>query len=200
MLLIKLQKKARRSSRTADKPHTIVTMTRLNEALFQVQGEMGRLGFYDEKVYEVDVYLVPFGGFAYGWQKYGEEGDINIPAISLCKFQEMFGYEVVSLGDILRHEYGHAVADMHRGLVRSRRFTQAFGTPHEREGELEYDPEIHISTYAATNMMEDFAENFMYFVRHKGKLPAKFNRPAIAARWDFIRELGEAIEGGRTKW
>lgn len=40
----------------------------------------------------------------------------------------------------------------------------------------------------------------MYFVRHKGKLPAKFNRSAIAARWDFIRELGEAIEGGRTKW
>lgn len=193
------QKVKKRNSRTADKPHTIVTMARLNEALFQVQGEMGRLGFYDEKVQKVGVHLVLFW-YHYGWQLYGGSGDINIPAISLCKFQEMFGYEVVSLGDILRHEYGHAVADMHRGLVRSRRFTQAFGKPHEREGELEYDPEIHISTYAATNMMEDFAENFMYFVRHKGKLPAKFNRPAIAARWDFIRELGEAIEGGKTKW
>ena len=40
---------------------TIVTMTRLNQAALDVQGELNQHGFWDDATAGPDVYLVPFG-------------------------------------------------------------------------------------------------------------------------------------------
>ena len=52
-------------------------------------------------------------------------------------------------------------ADCNPGLIRSRRFREAFGTHHDDEDEFEFDSLVHVSEYAARNACEDFAETFM---------------------------------------
>jgi len=47
--------------------------------------------------------------------------------------------------------------------------------------------------YAATQPMEDFAENFMHFVKHRGDLPAKWQTRHIEKRWGFIHCLASKI-------
>lgn len=177
----------------------IVTLPRLNNALFQVQAELEDLGFYDENLQTVDVYLVPFGA-AYGWQCYGGCREIRIPAISLSKILDFFGRPYTSLRDTLRHEYAHAVADTHRGLFRSARFFDAFGASHESSVEWEFDPDHHLTRYGATSPSEDFAETFMFYVRYGGALPPRLYTRAIARKWSFIRSLGNAVRRGKRQW
>lgn len=177
----------------------IITLKRLNKGLFQVQSELERAGFYDEALQKVDVFLVPFGK-AYGWQYYGTTGEIHIPAISFSKLKDVWNGNYTSLRDVLRHEYGHAVADTHRGLMRSLQFTRAFGASQGASIEWEFDPEFHVSEYAATSPLEDFAETFMFFLRHGGKLPSSLRTPAIQAKWTFIRKLGSTIRSGKRRW
>lgn len=55
--------------------------------------------------------------------------------------------------------------------------------------EMEYDPEEHITEYAATDPMEDFAENFWLYLKHKGALPRKHDTSTIRRRWKFIEGL-----------
>jgi hypothetical protein len=41
------------------------------------------------------------------------------------------------------------------------------------------------------NTVEDFAESFKYFIKHKGKLPEKWQqRPGIVQRWKRLRRPG----------
>jgi hypothetical protein len=177
----------------------IVTLKRLNKAFFQIQTELEQLGFYDERLEAVDVYLVTFGS-AYGWHYYGTSGDINIPAISFGRILDLFGRPYKSLRDILRHEFAHAVADTHRGLIRSSRFSDAFGASHESSIEWEFDPDCHLTQYAATCPSEDFAETFMFYVRHRGVLPVTRRTPAISRKWSYIHSLGNAIARGQRRW
>ena len=178
---------------------TIITLNRLNRALSEVGKEMEKSGFYDNALKGVEVFLVPVGS-EFGWQYYRSSGEIHVPAISLSKLKDAFSGNYTSLRDVLRHEYGHAVADTHRGLIRSRQFHEVFGAPHEAEIEWEFDPRFHVSEYAASSPMEDFAETFMVFLRHGGRLPARFKTIAIRKKWMFIRNLGFAIRSGRRKW
>jgi hypothetical protein len=177
----------------------IVTLKRLNRALFQIQTELEDLGFYDDAIHDVDVYLTWFGT-AYGWQYYGTSGDIHIPAISFGKILDLFRRPYSSLRGILRHEYAHAVADTHRGLIRSSRFSDAFDGSHESSAEWEFDPDLHVTQYAATSSSEDFAETLMFYVRHPGVLPTALRTPAISQKWSFIRRLGNAIGRGQRRW
>jgi len=177
----------------------IVTLTRLNKALFQVQTELEELGFFDEAIQTVDVYLVTFG-IAYGWHFYGTSGDINIPAISFGRILDLFGRPYISLRDILRHEYAHAVADTHRGLIRSSRFSEAFDGSHGSSVEWEFDPDLHLTEYAATSSSEDFAETFMFYVRHRGVLSVARRTPAIRRKWSYIRSLGNAVAQGHRRF
>jgi hypothetical protein len=165
-----------------------VTRTRLNRALTQVARELKTHGAWTEKLQRVELYLVPVGA-AYGWQNYGTGSEICIPAVSLMKMSDMYRGRYVPLSDVVRHEYAHALADTHRGLIRSRRFRDAFGTHHEDDDEFEFDPRVHVSEYAAQNASEDFAETFMYYLRRKGELPRHLNWPAIRAKWRFVRRL-----------
>jgi len=177
----------------------IITLKRLDRAVLQVQSELFDLGFYDEPVQAVDVYLV-FLGNAYGWHYYGGSGDINIPAISFSRLRDLFRRRYTSLRDVLRHEYAHAVADTHRGLFRSPRFSEPYGGSHESSVASEFDPRCHLTEYAAESPSEDFAETFMFFVRHSGVLPPRLRTPVIARKWAFIRDLGRAIKRGQRRW
>jgi hypothetical protein len=177
----------------------IITLKRLNKALFQVQTELENLGFYDESIQAVDVYLI-IAGVAYGWHYYGSSGNIHIPAISFGKIVDLFSRRYTSLRDILRHEYAHAIADTHRGLFRSSRFSDAFDGSHESSVAWEFDPDLHLTQYAATSSSEDFAETFMFYLRHGGVLPTARATPAIRRKWSFICRLGNAIGRGRRRW
>jgi hypothetical protein len=177
----------------------IVTPKRLRQGLSQIRQELQQLGFLSEGVRKVRVKLTPFGT-AYGYQYYGSSGDICIPALSLSRFSTLLGYPYTSLRDVLRHEYGHAVADLHRGLIRSRKFSSAFGSGHCFEKREEFHPEVHLTPYAAHSPGEDFAETFMIYVRTAGVLPACHQSKAIKSKWLFLRELSKSISRRMTRW
>lgn len=41
---------------------------------------------------------------------------------------------------------------------------------------------------------EDFAETFMLFVKHKGKIPAKYaKKPAILKKWKAVAEIVKRV-------
>ena len=176
-----------------------ITHARLDRANWAVAHELLAQGFYDRRVQAVDTHLVPFG-IAHGWQWYGSTGDISIPLVSLLRLLEIWRGYYTSLRDVLRHEFAHAIADTHRGLFRSNYFTDAFGAAHHWDIKLEFDPEHHISEYAATAPAEDFAENFMIYIRHGGKLPPWNATRPILRKWKFIRRLSDAISGGQRRW
>jgi hypothetical protein len=178
----------------------IVTLNRLNRAVSDVQGELERHGFFDQKLAAIDVYLSWFG-YAYGWCWYGTSGNIHIPAISLGKmFEQVWGVSRTSLRDVIRHEYGHALAHTHRGLVCSVPFKRAFGSHHDADVRWDYDPQRHVSEYAATSLSEDFAETFMLYLKYDGELPERFNTWRIRRKWRFIRDLGGAVRRGQRRW
>ncbi len=147
----------------------------------------------------MDVYLVALG-VAYGWHWYGGSGEIHVPRISWSRLSHLFSGGYTSLRDVLRHEYAHAIADTHRGLIRSEKFGDAFGAAHSWDFEWEHDPDHHVTSYAATAPAEDFAETFMLYLRHGGRLPARHGTMPIRRKWRFIRDLGEALMRGRRRW
>lgn len=181
------------------KSHT-VTMPRLNRAMYRVNSEFEKRGIWTEKVQAVDVYLTPVG-CAYGWQWYGLGGDIVIPRWSIAQYFDYLMGNYVPLADVLRHEYGHAVADLHRDLVNSAEFGDAFGWEHDsEEPAMQYDPYFHVTPYAATNVSEDFAEVFSLFFKHKGRIPARHRTAPINAKWKFVRKLCAAIAKDKEKF
>ncbi|TWT80652.1 hypothetical protein CA13_20970 [Planctomycetes bacterium CA13] len=175
-------------------------MPRLQKALDEVRSELDSFGLWNERLANVDVYLT-WIGTAYGYQLYRTTGHIEIPAFSMDRLSEVvFGGPRRTLRDLLRHEYGHAVADTNRGLFRSRQFRAAFGTPHDSCIESEYCSSVHVSHYAATDSSEDFAEVFMYFLKHNGRIPKRLKTHTIEAKWSFISRLCRQIEEGKRKW
>lgn len=178
----------------------IVTYSRLEKANLAVTNELWKLGFYDEYMQRVDVYLVAAGA-AYGWQYYGGNGNICIPAVSFSRLAGLFTGRYVSLRDVLRHEFGHALADTHRGLIRSAQFKEVFGAAHSADVSWEYDPKYHVTEYAAEGgPAEDFAEVFMLYVKHKGAMPSHISSPPIKRRWRFIHKLRTAVSNGHRRW
>lgn len=120
-----------------------------------------------------------------------EVGEINIPAISLAALRDLFSCRpYVSLSDVLRHEYAHAFEHHHPKLVHSVRFERAFGFPHDAGIQVEFDPEYHVSPYAASCVgQEDYAETFMSFVKYGGRLPMQFDTAVIRQKWRYIAHL-----------
>lgn len=178
----------------------IVTLGRLNRALADVQQEMENHGFYDHKLAAIEVRLVMFG-VAFGWCYYGTTGNIHIPAISIGKLWDVIGERgYLSLRDLLRHEYAHALAHTHRALFCSVPFKRAFGSHHDADVRWDYDPDRHVTQYAATSPSEDFAEMFMLYLRHNGELPERFDTWRIRRKWKFIRDLGAAVKRGQRRW
>ncbi len=147
-----------------------------------------------------DVYLT-WVGSAYGWQLYRGSGHIEIPALSLNRLSEMFlSGGRMTLRDLLRHEYGHAVADTNRALIRSSRFADAFGTPHDSEIPSGYSEDEHVTACAATDSSEDFAEAFMFYLKHSGKIPSRFETRQIKRKWQFVDRPCQRIADGKRVW
>jgi len=177
----------------------IINLARLNRAFSTVIEELHFWKFYDEKLSKVEIYLVPFG-LPHGWQNYGSNHDICIPAVSMSRLAKLLGFQACGLTDVLRHEFAHALADTHRGLFHSSVFTDAFGDTHSSKIEYEYDPFYFVSSYAAKNTSECYADVFMFFVKYKGILPARFDTLPIRRQWQFIKRLSSAIKQGKSRW
>ena len=59
--------------------------------------------------------------------------------------------------------------------------------------------ERYVSEYAMRDTREDFAETFMLFLKHKGKLPAKFaTKPAIKKKWAAVAEIVKRVRASEN--
>jgi len=181
----------------------IVNMKRLNSALADVIHDFEHLEIWNQTLYSIEVRLVNIG-ICYGCKWDGRDGHIDIPAVSLNRLSAvMFGDGADwCLRDVLRHEYGHAAADLYPRLSRSAEFRKVFGGRYDCGKMVEqYDAEKFISTYAATNPAEDFAEMFMYYIKFRGRAPKwrRFNTPTIKRKWRFIDRFVKTVRsGGKT--
>jgi hypothetical protein len=177
----------------------LITLPMLNRALYDVQTELENWGvWWEPGLYDVDVCLVPLPGTYHGlycpkgWLFYSR-GRIHIPAVSLSRLWELWRGSTTSLRDVVRHEYCHALVDYYPKLFGSR-FDRIFRNPLEVYGHTGYHPEIHVSTYAAKNKGEHFAETGMLFLKHGGRMPARWEGTPIADQWEFIRKLFAKIQ------
>lgn len=195
-----------------------VTKAQLDSAALDVQGELARAGFWNEggRLLRCEVYwcrlpqlVAPDAhGFFFhetSWlarfQGY-EAGHIYIPQWVLAQgpWQDRG-----SLRDVVRHEYGHAVAHYYPALVRrSSRFREAFGDRYDSGGpswsESGRPGRDFVSDYAQKMPMEDFAETFMLYLGHGGRRPGQFSSRAIQRKWKFISDLAETVGSGRRRW
>ena len=186
---------------------SFINLKMLNDALDDVRDELGELDLLTDLLDEVDIILTPFHpGTTYGyfieesnwlaWWLGWEGGNIYIPSLRLASLSGLFGYsEYFSLRNVLRHEYAHAVAHQHPGLIkRSGEFTRVFGGRYDSRGRVEdYSPLKHVSTYAATMPQEDFAETFAHFVKSKGDVARYFHRPGVFMKMCFVGKLSEKL-------
>lgn len=173
----------------------LITLGALTRANWQVTTEMDTLGLWCPRLDEVDVCLVPFAYDYYGWFQPG--GHIYVPAVNFAQLSDLFQGQHTRLTDVLRHEWAHALADRRPRLVENRSFRSVFGGTYGRQTPVEeYDPDLHLTPYAASMPCEDFAETFHFYLRHKGRLPVRLqSKPEIARKWAFVRWVAERIAG-----
>src|SRR5690606_33641472 len=134
----------------------------------------------------------------YGWHN----GTICIPRISGAQLSDLYHGFHTRLNDILRHEWGHAVAEVYPGLIESNQFVRCFGGEYEDMSPVRpYDPEHHVTPYASTMPCEDFAEVFHFYLRHKGCIPLRLSRRRpIVRKWDFIDRIADRIFRGKRRF
>ena len=193
-----------------------VTLNQVSAAALAVQTELGSVGLWSEACrlpqteaiwcYLPQVVASNAVGFFWDgesstvWKWLGyEPGNIYIPQWVLS--QGPWGQDRGSLRDILRHEYGHALAWHYPALVRrSRRFVEAFGSRYD-------DPEpgvgprsAFVSYYASTMPAEDFAETFAVWLRRGGRCPEHYRNRALRRKWAFVRDVVHAIESGALRF
>jgi len=87
-----------------------------------------------------------------------------------------------SVVGLIAHELGHSFLFQHRRFARSSRFRRAFGDvdkPYRGVDEswvsfsrrsMPKTPTNHVTAYAATHPLEDFAETFRFYVIRRGRL------------------------------
>lgn len=121
----------------------------------------------------------------------------TIPAVNGASLSDLITGHHTRLSDVLRHEWAHALADRHPKLVEGKRFRTVFGGHYESPDPVwGYDPDRHLTRYAAFMPCEDFAETFHFFVRAKGRLPVRLQaKPAIVRKWSFIQWMADRISG-----
>lgn len=173
----------------------LITLGALTRANWQVTAEMDTLGLWFPRLETVDVCLVPVAFDCYGW--FQPDQHIYIPAVNLAQLSDFFQGQHTRVTDVLRHEWAHALADRRPRLVDNRGFRTVFGGHYENQQPVEeYDPELHLTPYAAAMPCEDFAETFHFYLRHKGRLPLRLrDKPEIARKWAFIQWISESISG-----
>lgn len=137
----------------------------------------GYMGFYDPNTKEIEfpsVYL-PIAAL---WR------DLGVKANAL---------------DVIRHEYGHALADLYPGALKKggvfrAAFGGAYGEAPAEECVADGWGDRYVSEYATSMTQEDFAETFMLFMKYKGKIPAKYaKKPAIRKKWKTVAEIVKRV-------
>ena len=127
-------------------------------------------------------------------------GEIEFPSVYL-PIQSLWrdlGTKANAL-DVIRHEFGHALADLYPGALKKdgtfrAAFVGSYGEEPAEERGVDGWEESYVSEYATSATQEDFAETFMLFVKHKGKIPAKFARkPAIRRKWKAVAEIVKRV-------
>ena len=164
----------------------MVTQGQLEKGAEIVRKELKRLGFWTKKLEQVRVKRIPFSKFYDGFYL---DGVIMIPKIKLYPPYKMLRYSD-SLVHTLHHEYEHALAELHSGIVRKLRFAEVFGAGYEnRSYGFVYDLKHHVSEYASSFACENFSETFSLFIRMKSVLPNWAKFPAIRRKRKFIEHV-----------
>ena len=173
-------------------------------AFNKVRNELFSLGILTKKIDDVDV----------EWQEWALGALINLkwiisyglgsPSVmGFCTEQnriyvpEFAWNRNVSVLYVLRHEFGHAYANAYPRLFSSRDFKKSFGDKYGDYAVYDdtcYWKEYCVSDYAATSTQEDFAETFMYYLKHKGRIPKFYKKNAyIESKWNFINIMIDKI-------
>lgn len=156
----------------------MVTIDALTRALHHVRRELatvGLLGLLDD--IDVELALWPSGW----WGELGFVYDRGVGGLAaLAGFREGAIYvpynapigraRGVTLRDVLRHEYAHALAWRRPSFVRGRWFRETFGAGYDDAWDEDpaYDAQAFVSAYATTAAKEDFAETFAVVLRESG--------------------------------
>ena len=185
------------------KRNKAITLKQTSSAAIAVQRELHTLGLWnvDSKLANVEIYFYPWSviyeGFFYieptkFYSFFGfEPGHIYIPKYLLI---QLFWQTRCSLRDLIRHEYGHALAYHYEDLIEhSMEFKDVFGGHYYAAETSGMKAEAYISEYAKTMPMEDFAETFMVYVRRKGILPANIKNVRLKKKWMFIKKTIKII-------
>lgn len=174
-----------------------VSQDELERAFNKVRKELAAMGVLDEgsPLDEVDAYNDYFDiisgirrimGYCY------ENGDIYIPHTFASA---LVGYKR-NVVDVLRHEFGHALADRYQKCFKGV-FKEAFGRKYDdkpAEEDVDDWSETYVSDYATTASREDWAETFELYMKHKGKLPARFaKKPVIRKKWNAVKTIVEKV-------
>ena len=186
------------------KRNKTITLKQTSSAAIAVQRELQALGLWNEdsKLAQVEIYFYPWsynsaGFFVIAPTKFHtalgySPGHIFIPKYVLL---QLFWQDRGSLRDVLRHEYGHALAYHYEDLIEhSLEFQDVFGGHYYDTETSGMKPEAYISEYAKTMPMEDFAETFMVYVRRKGILPANIKNVRLKKKWKFIAKIIKSIK------
>ena len=136
-------------------------------SLGSLYGLVGAMGFYDPT-----------------------DGDIHIPAVFPAGLFPWWGDR--EMLDVLRHEFGHALADRFKKFFRGGIFKEAFGASYGEKKVFEGGDwtNEHVTAYASTMTQEDFAETFMLYMKHKGKMPVRYSgKRAIEKKWKTVGRI-----------
>ena len=119
---------------------------------------------------------------------------IHIPAVFTAGlFPRWDGREIL---DVVRHEFGHALADRFGKFFRGEIFKGAFGASYGEKKVFDGEDwsDEHVSAYASSMTQEDFAETFMLYLKHKGRMPVKFRgKRAIEKKWKAVARIVREI-------
>lgn len=185
-------------------PQIFTTKRDVFRAYDKVRGELIAFGLLwdGSKLDEVGCFYEPLEPHGLvGWMGFYQFDDrsIHFPAVYNGLALDFRWYDKNSALDVMRHEFGHALAHRYPEALRDGDvFLRAFGGPYGKRPARGTDPDDWdgrcVTPYAATATREDFAETFMLFVKHKGKIPAKFARKtAIRKKWNAVAKIVRAV-------
>ncbi len=167
----------------------------IEKAFNKVRRELENLGllYEDSRLDEVDCYpdgiLLALVG-AMGFYDF-EDMNIHIPPVYPAGLFPLW-FERRALLDVLRHEFGHALADRYKRFFRGGIFKAAFGASYGEKNVFDDEDwtDGYVTAYASTMTREDFAETFMLFMKHKGKLPARYRgKRMIEKKWNAVKQI-----------
>ena len=176
-----------------------VSFGALQKAFDKVRKEMEGRGvlFEGSRLDEVNCYHERFsvGGLTgfIGWMGFYDFKDrnIHVPAFYPAGLFPMW-YGERKMLDVLRHEFGHALADRFKKFFCGGVFKEAFGASYGTKKVFaggDWTNE-YVTEYATTATQEDFAETFMLYMKYKGKMPARYlGKRAIGKKWKTVGRI-----------